>query len=231
MFIFANNLIFIISGFILLHGHAFGQDIREGGRQILSEGDRDSAASKESILPVDYKGLSHSLQIDLLRGGSYEKEGISRYYFKVILLATQSGKITESVSKKLTSNVGSFGEMSLKSLDMWKRDDKAKGGNYEQRIDGDLIRDTVAKAMLDWSVPENDVQIEVQVELWRRAKRFGLLGDDVKVGDVIYQIFPQTREPSGQPPALELVDPKGTMVRILRKFDREESGSKGKNDK
>lgn len=221
----------MIVALALVWERAVAQTLTEGAKEATSSAEADPATARDIALPIDYKGLSHNLQIELFRGGSYEKEGVSRYYFKVTLLATQSSKTEGSDGKKMTTPVGSFGEMSLKSLDMWKRDDKAKGGNYEQRIDGDLVRDSVARAMLEWVVPENEVQIGVQVELWRHAKRFGLLGEDAKVADATYQLIPQASDPAGQVPAIVMSDAKGTMVRLLIKFDRDTLGSKDKKDK
>jgi hypothetical protein len=179
----------------------------------------DPSNLKDSDFPVEYRKFSHTILVESFRGGSYEKDGISRYYFRVSIIATQGDKTEGDSSKKILTPLGSFGEISLKSLDIWKRDDKSKVVSHELRIDGDLIRDAVARAMLDWLVPESDVQISVLVELWRHAKKFGLLGEDVKIADATYQLIPSSIDISTDSASLALSDDKGSSVRIRTKFD------------
>jgi hypothetical protein len=221
----------MILSFLTLNSVSRAQNIARDPKDITASSESDPSSLKDSDLPVEYRKFSHTILVDSFRGGSYEKDGVSRYYFRVSIFATQVNKAEGDSSKKIVAPVGSFGEMSLKSLDIWKRDDKAKSGNHELRIDGDLIRDTVARAMLDWLVPESDVQISVLVELWRHAKKFGLLGEDVKIAEATYQLIPSMADASTGSGSLVLSDDKGSSVRIRTKFDYLGSAAKEQKDK
>lgn len=217
--------------FLIQNSVARAQAVSKAPKEAMASSELDSSALRDNDLPVEYKKFSHTIFVESFRGGSYEKAGISRYYFRVSIFATQVNKTEDASSKKIVTPVGSFGEMSLKSLDIWKRDDKAKGGNHELRIDGDVIRDAVARAMLDWLVPESDVQISVLVELWRHAKKFGLLGEDVKIAEATYQLIPAAIDASTESASLALSDDKGSSVRLRTKFDSLDSAAKEQKNK
>lgn len=217
--------------FLTQYRIARGESVSKEPKQGTVSADVDPSNLKGSDLPVEYKKFSHSILVESFRGGSYEKDGISRYYFRVSIIATQVNKTEGDSGKKIVTPVGSFGEMSLKSLDIWKRDEKSKAANHELRIDGDLIRDAVARAMLDWLVPESDVQISVLVELWRHAKKFGLLGEDVKIAEATYRLIPSGIDVPTESSSLVLSDDKGSSVRIRTKFDDLGSAAKDQKNK
>ena len=221
----------IVLGFLLNSHAALAQDPRASNQDSNSLNGANEAPPQDALLPRDYKTLGHHIEIDVLRGGSYDKSGSVQYYFKVVMNSKVAGKEgSPSDGKKFETQIGTFGESHLKALELWQRDPKSKGGVYELAVSGDLVREAVARAMLEWGVQESDVSIAVEIEMLRRAKKFGILGEDASVARSEYQLIPApaARAEADKGLALSMNDAKGALARISIKFDKTATETKGK---
>ena len=208
----------------LLNVHVtLAQDSQSSNQGSTSLNDSSGASSQDELLPKDYKTLGHRIEIDVLRGGSYDKSGSVQYYFKGVMNAKVAAKEGPSPDgKRVETQIGTFGEAQLKALELWQRDPKSKGGAYELAVSGDLVRECVARAMLEWGVQESDVSISVEIEMMRRTKKFGVLGEDTSVARSEYQLMPAAvgQVEAGKGLVLSMNDAKGALAKISIRFDK-----------
>lgn len=210
---------------------ALAQEEDAAGRSSSEPSSTEPGLPAAASLPLDYRTLGHRLQIAVLRGGSYDKGGLSQYYFRASIVAlARVESMPSNGGKKLETKLGVFGETTLKSLDLWRRDEKSKVTGYELAVDGDSVRETVARAMLEWGVQEDEVKVVVHLEMLRRAKKFGILGEDALIGKAEYLLYPlksgDTVNP--MPRELSIFDTKGAMARLTVQFDQTVIESKAK---
>ena len=87
--------------FLIQNSVARAQAVSKAPKEAMASSELDSSALRDNDLPVEYKKFSHTIFVESFRGGSYEKAGISRYYFRVSIFATQVNKTEDASSKKI----------------------------------------------------------------------------------------------------------------------------------
>ncbi|MDQ3235278.1 MAG: hypothetical protein M3Q07_26000, partial [Pseudobdellovibrionaceae bacterium] len=158
------------------------------------------AWAKDDDAFIDYDKLDLTVSIKALRSGNQDPSGLNTYYFKLTAYALPILK--EEVKKpfaerlKIEREVGLFGELEIKSLKNWVPD-KKPNPLFAIALNGDLIREIAAETMRQYKVAEDGLSVICRIELFERSRKFGFWGDDQRVGDVTFPIFPETL-PKGQ---------------------------------
>jgi hypothetical protein len=175
--------------------------------------------------PRDYSLLSHTIAIESLRAGNHEAAGVEAYAFSVTMRALlntpEERNLAPDKRKSVPVEIGVFGETKMDALSAWKPDDKTPDVK-EIRIEGNGVRELVAKAMTELKASEDSVCVEVTIGLVQKRKKFLLLADDVALAETAYFIIPPTKfdGPSRTNAPLTIKDDKGTLVRIGVRYDK-----------
>ncbi|TWW09441.1 hypothetical protein E3A20_14300 [Planctomyces bekefii] len=175
--------------------------------------------------PLDYTTLSHTLAIDMLRAGSHDLSGVNNYFFTVRMFALHNSAEERNLEfekrKKIEVDKGVFGETKIDSLSLWKPDEKLK--NFKElKIDGQGIRELMARGMTEFGVPESEVAIMVEIELALKSKKFFFFGQDTAISKTSFYPIPPTKfdAPIRTNQSLAITDDKGTVVRINVRYDK-----------
>ena len=184
-----------------------------------------AAPRKDGIEPLDYSTLSHSLSIESLRAGSHDESGTNDYVFKVtmfgLLNSSEERNLAFDQRKKVTVELGPFGDTKIDSLAIWKLDEKAKDFK-ETRVEGNAIRELAAKTMGEFKVQEGDVAIMVEVAMYAKHKKFLFFGDEALIAKAAYYPIPPTKfdAPLRTNQVLSITDDKGTSVKIAVRYEK-----------
>ncbi len=175
--------------------------------------------------PLDYTLLTHTVGIDSLRAGNHDASGMNDYVF----VATMNGLLTTSEErnlpfdkrKKVPVDLGRFGATKIEALSTWRPDEKVHEVK-ELHIDGNGVRELVAKTMTELKVGEGDVCVEVEIQMLQRQKKLVVLHDDVPVAAASYFVIPPTKfdTPLRTNQALTISDDKGTLVKMGVHFEK-----------
>jgi len=166
---------------------------------------------------IDYLDLSHTLHIDSLRSGNHDESGFNEYYFVVthygVVANEEARRQPEADRKILEKEGGSFGEIGIKSLSIWKPEDKASP-QYALEVPGDLIRSIISETMAEFKVVETQTAIKTEIVMYEKNKKYFFLGDDVEIARTSYFSIPATKfdTPLLTNQELVLEDDKGTRV-------------------
>lgn len=178
-----------------------------------------SAWGKGDDTFIDYDRLDLTVTMKALRSGNQDPGGVNTYYFK--LTAHALPILKEEVKKpfaerlKIEREVGEFGMIEIKSLKHWTPD-KKPNPLFSIALSGDLIREIAAETMRKFKVAENGLSVICRVELFERSKKFGIIGDDFKVGEATFPIIPETlpHGPRIENTELTIDDDLGTYVKL-----------------
>ena len=186
-----------------------------------------SLATVEEL--INYLHLNHTIDVAELRAGNHDPEGQNEYYFTVhmhgLVLSKEEAKKEIKDRKKHSVIIGSFGDFKVKSLNFWnKSEDPIEGAE----ILGEQIRALVSNTMRQFKVLEAQVSVYVVVEMFERNMQFGVLGEDVKVGETSYFAIPESlpRRPNLKDLKLEIVDDKGSLVVISVVYKKNGKGAR-----
>lgn len=181
--------------------------------------------------PLDYALLTHTVGVDSLRAGNHDASGINEYVFAAtmhaLLNSSEERNMAFEKRKKVSTDLGHFGETKIEALSAWKADDKANDVK-QVRIEGNGIRELVAKAMTELSVGEGDICVEVQVQMLQRKKKFLVLHDDVPIAQAKYFVIPPTKfdGPLRTDSTLTIADDKGTLVKVGVRYENPQTPPK-----
>ena len=170
-------------------------------------------------MPLDYQLLGHKLSLTLLRAGSHDESGKNEYRFKAamhaLLNSSEERNLPFEKRKKLTADIGEFGDTTLDALSAWKPDEKTHDVK-ELKVDGDKIRELVARAMKELKAKESDVAVMVELVLVQKGKKYFVLGEDHEIARASYYPIAPTKfdTPFRTNTALELKDEKGLDARV-----------------
>ncbi len=177
---------------------------------------------KSASEPIDYTQLSHELDLTMLRSGAHNGDKPNQYLFKVVAHGMSNSpeeKTKDFASrKKVTIDLGSFGDTQLDPLAIWRQDQKAK--EFKQlRIDGKAVRDLVAKTMTQLQIPENQVSVQTDINFVAKKKKYYVLNDDQVVATVSFSPLVKI-EPGTQVPeqSFTMTDDKGAVAKLNVKF-------------
>lgn len=182
----------------------------------------ESAAPKDE--PLDYTLLTHTVAIDTLRAGSHDPSGVNEYVFQ----ATMYGLLNSSEErnkpfadrKKVTVELGTFGDTTIESLAVWRADEKAKDVK-ELGVEGNGIRELAARAMQEFKVQEAELCVMVELVMLERQKKWLVLKDDQVVAKTSYYPIPPTKfdTPIRTNQQLLITDDKGTNVKVGVRYE------------
>lgn len=182
--------------------------------------------------PLDYGTLSHKLSIELLRGGTHDASGSNQYYFVVtmfgLLNTSEERNLEFAKRRKLTVELGSFGDTTLDALSIWRPDEKTKEVK-ELAVSGDQIRELTARVMGELKVQEPEVAVMITVTLFEREKKFRFLGEDLQIAKAEFYPLPPTLfdHPIRTNKVLLMQDDRGLEVKIAVRYDRPVDDRKG----
>ncbi len=179
-------------------------------------------ARAEDIL-IDYDKLDLNVTIKALRSGNHDPSGLNSYYFKLtadaLPILKDEVKKTFAERQKIEREVGEFGLLEIKSLKNWIPD-KKPNPLFNIALSGDLIREIAAETMRTYKVTEDGISIICRIEMFEKSKKFGFWGDDLKVGEAIFPIIPETlpHGPQIENHKLVISDTSGTRVELSAVF-------------
>ena len=182
-----------------------------------------STPRSESSEPLDYSTMTHEITIEMLRAGAESGAKQNEYKF----IATGYGLINSpeekaldfAKRKKVTIELGRFGETKMDALAIWRADDKAK--DFKQfHVDGKAIRDLVAKSMSELKIPESEVIIQTDVSMIAKKKKYFLLPDEQIVATISYLPLSDRAAAESQK-SFVLTDDKGTYVKLSVRYKKE----------
>lgn len=190
---------------------------------IISQGANGKTINSESAEPLDYATLSHEISIDMLRAGTESGVKKNDYIFIVTgngLIDSPEEKSLDFVKrKKVTIELGRFGETKIDALAIWRADDKAK--EFKQlRIDGKAIRDLVAKSMSELVITEDGVIIQIDVSMIAKKKKYFLLPDERVIAVISYLPLKDIASAEAQK-SFVLTDDKGVHVKLSLRYPKE----------
>lgn len=173
--------------------------------------------------PLEYDLLGQTIAIDSLRSGNHDESGVNDYVFHGrvygLLNSSEERNLAFEKRKKLEVDLGSFGATKIDALSTWKADEKTKDVK-ELTIEGNAVRELVARTMTELKVTEGDVAVMVELEMTEKNKRFFFLGEDTVVGKASYHIIAPTKfdVPARTNVALAITDDKGTLVKLTVRY-------------
>jgi hypothetical protein len=143
----------------------------------------------------DYQALTHSVQLQLLRGGVFEGEDAVEYVFQITPIAVLNSKeerLKKEPDRKTHlgdgETLGPFKVVALQSLTFGEG---AKGvGDATLNISGDRIRKTLVDGMRSFAAPESDVALRVKVSMLRRKRKYYFLTEDQAIDHMEYYPIP-----------------------------------------
>ncbi|MCX6130285.1 MAG: hypothetical protein NTX25_14630 [Proteobacteria bacterium] len=179
--------------------------------------------AKTEVALIDYDKLDLTVTVTSLRAGNQDPSGDNSYYFK--LTASALPILKEEIKKpfaerqKVERTIGEFASLQIKSLKYWQPDPKTLK-NFTQSMTGDIVREIAAETMRQYKVAEQAVAVLCQVEMFERNKKFNFLGNDTRVGEVMFPIIPDTlpHGPKLENRELLIQDESGTYVELSIKF-------------
>jgi hypothetical protein len=175
--------------------------------------------------PLDYALLSHEISVDSLRAGNHDPSGTSEYVFAArmygLLNSSEERNLAFDKRQKVAVELGKFGDTKMDALSIWKPDEKTKDVK-ELKIEGNGIRELVAKTMTDLKVGEGDVCVQVEVQLLQRKKKLLVLHDETPVAQTSYYVIPPTKfdAPLRTNQVLTISDDKGTLVKVGVRYEK-----------
>lgn len=173
--------------------------------------------------PIDYQTLDFAIHLKALRAGNHDESGMNQYFFQAKLfgLPILKEELKKPWAERLKSErtLGSFAELQIESLKYWMPEKKI-GPKFSLTVSGDAMRALIAEVMSQFKVTEDRTAIYCIVTLYEKDKKFGFFGQDTKVGDVTYEIIPETlpRAPRTENKILNMQDDKGTFVDLSFEF-------------
>jgi len=179
--------------------------------------------------PIDYQTLDFTLSLSKLRAGNHDSSGTNSYYFQTKLyglpILKEEIKKTFAERKKSEADLGNFAEIKIDSLNYWVPEKKP--GGTQKLIKGDKVRSLISETMRVNSISEDETSLVCVITMFEMNKRFGWLGEDLKVGDVTFDIIPEAlpRAAKLENKVLTITDKQGTLVEI--KLDFKELETKG----
>ena len=190
-----------------------------------------TAASSTFDALINYEKLGHRIELEDLRAGNHDESGVNDYYFSVgiaAIVSTQDEKKLELAQrKKVTSDLGHFGEIRITALSFWEKGEVIP----KLVVTGEQIRELARKCMREFRVLEDETAILVEVFMHEHNKRFGFLGEDRLVGKASYFVIPETfpHKASTKDLALSITDQLGVGVKfkVLFKVNNPEAESEG----
>lgn len=189
---------------------------------------------------VDYDKYTHDLLLKKFRGGTHDPDGKSEYYFKTFLtaspfriktpdsaslldLADKDDEVQEGEAKKKAKTKEPVQEI-VEAVNIEHRieieslmvEDILPEGVKLTTINGDLLRDLVARTMLAFDISEPRVEIEVTIEIWEENKEYIWFGEDQKIRSLKYFPFglPTATQGIPKPQTLTGRDEKGLFFEI-----------------
>ncbi len=181
--------------------------------------------------PLEYDLLSQTIAIDALRAGNHDDSGVNDYVFHArvfgLLNSSEERNLAFEKRKKLEVDLGTFGATKIDALSTWKADEKAKDAK-ELTIEGNAVRELVARTMTELKVTEGDVAVMVEIEMTEKNKRFFFLGEDTMVGKTSYHIIAPTKfdVPARTNVAMTITDDKGTLVKFTVRYAKPAAAAK-----
>ncbi|MBC7662079.1 MAG: hypothetical protein H7249_20480 [Chitinophagaceae bacterium] len=172
--------------------------------------------------PIDYQTLDLTLALTSLRAGNHDSSGTNNYYFQTKLygLPVLKEEIKKPLAdrKKSESDLGKFAEIKIDSLKYWAPEKKP--GNTQLTIAGDKMRALVAETMRTQNVSEDQTSLICVVTMYEMNKKFGWIGTDIKVGEVSFDIIPESLPHAVrlENKTLSITDKQGTFVEIKLEY-------------
>ncbi|MCX6105598.1 MAG: hypothetical protein NTY08_07185 [Proteobacteria bacterium] len=182
-----------------------------------------SAPSSESSEPLDYATMTHEITIEMLRAGTESGAKQNEFQFIVtgygLINSPEEKSLDLAKRKKVTIELGRFGETKMDALTIWRADDKAR--DFKQfHVDGKAIRDLVAKSMNELKIPEREVIIQTDVSLIAKKKKYFLLPDEQIVATISYLPLSDATA-AEQQKSFILTDDKGAYVKLSVRYKKE----------
>jgi hypothetical protein len=190
-----------------------------------------AAAKPAAGEPLDYTTLTHVVAVDALRAGSHDESGVNEYYFSAamhaLLNSAEERNAEWAKRKKVTVELGVFGDTKIDSLAIWHPDEKAKDVK-EIRVEGNAIRELAARAMNEFKTQEGELAVQVDVVMMKKNKRFVFFGDDLTVAKASYFVIPETKfeTPLRTNQTLTITDDKGTNVKLSVRYEKPATAAK-----
>lgn len=181
------------------------------------------AKADETLL--DYSTFDHTITIESIRAGNHDKSGTNEYVFQAFMFALHNTSEERNLAfekrQKIEQDLGRFGDTDIEVLSQWQADEKT-GDIKTLKIEGNLIRELTAKAMLDFKAKESEVAIMVEITLFEKNKKFFFFGNDQKIGTVSYYAVPPTKfdTPLRADQRLKLSDETSTNIQIFVHYDK-----------
>ncbi len=166
--------------------------------------------------PIDYQKLDLTVTLTSLRAGNHDASGVNQYYFQTKLyglpVLKEEIKKPFAERKKSEADLGNFAEIKIESLKFWTPEKKPTS----IVITGDRMRALIAETMRTGNVPEEETALLVNVSMYAKAKKFGWLGEDLKIGEVTFPVIPETlpHKPNIKNETLAISDKQGTFVEL-----------------
>jgi hypothetical protein len=192
-------------------------------------------AFAQSQQPLDYNTLTHTISIQSFRAGQHDPSGVNNYYFtakmRALVNTADQIKLPDDQKKAKTVDLDNFGEMELKSLSNWKAADQPPHSKPDTKspdtsspflkVDGDTIRELVASTMAEFNTKEETVEVEINLILFEKAKKYFFFGEDLKIAEATFVPLPSAgiTAKMGFNQDITLTDDKGALVSIAVRFD------------
>ena len=194
----------------------------------------DAPVATPAPEPINYALLTHTLVITSLRAGSHDPSGTENYEFKVkmygLLNSSEERNLDLAKRKKVVVDLGSFGSTKIESLALWREDPKNKEVK-ELKIEGDRIRELMARSMQEFKAREDELATMLEVTMYVKHRKYFVLSDEASVAKVSYYPIPPTKfdVPLRTDQTLTIRDDKGTNVKLSVRYAQPASTPKGEN--
>lgn len=165
---------------------------------------------------IDYEKLTQNIEIETLRSGNNDPEGINEYYFQPTLIALLNSK--EERKKEINKRTKSFhqgeifGAVTIKTLSSMNKDMELSFGT----IEGDKIRELISGMMSSYKFEEQNISLYVEIKMYEKNKKYLFFGEDQLVGSTTYFILSDdvNRKPLTETHYPKITDNFGTYVQF-----------------
>jgi len=179
----------------------------------------DAPAATSAPEPINYALLTHTLAITSLRAGSHDPSGTENYEFEVkmygLLNSSEERNLDFAKRKKVVVDLGRFGDTKIEALALWQEDPKTKEVK-ELKVDGDRIRELMARSMQEFKAREDELTAMIEVAMYVKHRKYFVLSDETLVAKASYYPIPPTKfdVPLRTDQTLTISDDKGTSVKL-----------------
>jgi len=177
---------------------------------VIAEENKITASPTSLRNHLNYRKMDLTVKVKSIRAGNQDESGLNKYFFTLKFIGKVAKATAEEKEEKKLELAGEqFGQVEIKSLDVWQEDRKA-GAVADIKVTGHQLREFVSSVMKKFKAEEEDISVEIEITHFESNKQFIFFGEDQEIGKVTFSPIPK----------------KGSFTKIRKNISLEIAGDK-----